>query len=103
MRALLIAAALFAATPALAQSPATSAVLADAARAPANAAERTTRPGCTPTAVVDQSPSGCRLTLHSAISTRPLASSETRQNQPSISVPCEGSGFPNGMSAPVRR
>ena len=36
MRALLIAAALFAASPALAQSPATSAVLADAARAPAN-------------------------------------------------------------------
>jgi len=35
MRALLIAAALFAATPALAQAPATSAVLADAARAPA--------------------------------------------------------------------
>lgn len=35
MRALLIAAALFAATPALAQGPATSAVLADAARAPA--------------------------------------------------------------------
>lgn len=37
MRALLIAAALFAATPALAQSAATSAVLADAARAPAAA------------------------------------------------------------------
>jgi hypothetical protein len=37
MRALLIAAALFAAAPALAQTPATSAVLADAARAPANA------------------------------------------------------------------
>lgn len=37
MRALLIAAALFAAAPALAQSPATSAVLADAARAPAAA------------------------------------------------------------------
>lgn len=37
MRALLIAAALFAATPALAQTSATSAVLADAARAPAEA------------------------------------------------------------------
>jgi hypothetical protein len=37
MRALLIAAALFAAAPALAQTPATSAVLADAARAPAEA------------------------------------------------------------------
>jgi hypothetical protein len=37
MRALLIAAALFAAAPAFAQSPATSAVLADATRAPANA------------------------------------------------------------------
>ncbi|MDP1911711.1 hypothetical protein [Brevundimonas sp.] len=37
MRALLIAAALFAAAPALAQTPATSAVLADAARAPAAA------------------------------------------------------------------
>lgn len=36
MRALLIAAALFAAAPALAQTPATSAVLADAARAPAS-------------------------------------------------------------------
>ena len=35
MRALLVAAALFAAAPALAQTPATSAVLADAARAPA--------------------------------------------------------------------
>ena len=35
MRALLIAVALFAAAPAFAQSPATSAVLADAARAPA--------------------------------------------------------------------
>ena len=34
MRALLIAAALFVAAPAFAQSPATSAVLADAARAP---------------------------------------------------------------------
>lgn len=37
MRALLIAAALFAAAPAFAQSPGTSAVLADAARAPAGA------------------------------------------------------------------
>ena len=37
MRALLIAAALFAATPTLAQTSATSAVLADAARAPAEA------------------------------------------------------------------
>lgn len=37
MRALLIAAALFAAAPAFAQAPATSAVLADAARAPATA------------------------------------------------------------------
>ena len=37
MRALLIAAALFAAAPALAQAPATSAVLADASRAPAAA------------------------------------------------------------------
>ncbi len=37
MRALLIAAALFAAAPAFAQTPATSAVLADAARAPAAA------------------------------------------------------------------
>lgn len=37
MRALLIAAALFAASPALAQTSATSAVLADAARAPAAA------------------------------------------------------------------
>jgi len=37
MRALLIAATLFAAAPALAQTPATSAVLADAARAPAAA------------------------------------------------------------------
>ncbi len=37
MRALLIAAALFAAAPALAQAPATSAVLADAGRAPAAA------------------------------------------------------------------
>lgn len=35
MRALLVAVALFAAAPALAQTPATSAVLADAARAPA--------------------------------------------------------------------
>ncbi len=35
MRALLIAAALFAAAPAFAQTPATSAVLADVARAPA--------------------------------------------------------------------
>lgn len=35
MRALLIAATLFAAAPAFAQTPATSAVLADAARAPA--------------------------------------------------------------------
>ena len=35
MRALLIAAALFAAAPAFAQSPSTSAVLVDAARAPA--------------------------------------------------------------------
>lgn len=35
MRALLIAAALFAAAPALAQAPASSAVLADASRAPA--------------------------------------------------------------------
>ena len=35
MRALLIVAALFAAAPAFAQSPATSAVLVDAARAPA--------------------------------------------------------------------
>ena len=35
MRTLLIAAALFAATPAFAQAPATSAVLSDAARAPA--------------------------------------------------------------------
>ncbi|MDQ3124556.1 MAG: hypothetical protein M3Q74_03005 [Pseudomonadota bacterium] len=35
MRALLIAAALFAAAPAFAQAPTTSAVLADAARAPA--------------------------------------------------------------------
>ena len=38
MRALLIAAALFAAAPAFAQSPATSAVLVDAARAPASRA-----------------------------------------------------------------
>ena len=37
MRALLIAAALFAAAPAFAQTPATSAVLVDAARAPAAA------------------------------------------------------------------
>lgn len=37
MRALLIAAALFAAAPAFAQTPGTSAVLADAARAPATA------------------------------------------------------------------
>lgn len=37
MRALLIAAALFAAAPAFAQTPATSAVLTDAARAPAAA------------------------------------------------------------------
>ena len=37
MRALLIVAALFAAAPAFAQTPATSAVLADAARAPAGA------------------------------------------------------------------
>ncbi|MGV8928804.1 MAG: CC_3452 family protein [Brevundimonas sp.] len=37
MRALLIAAALFAAAPAFAQTPATSAVLADATRAPAGA------------------------------------------------------------------
>jgi hypothetical protein len=36
MRALLIAAALFAAAPAFAQTPVTSAVLADAARAPAS-------------------------------------------------------------------
>ena len=64
------------------------------ARAPSSAADRTTRPGCTPTAVVDQSPAGCRLTLHRAMSARPLASSVTRQNQPSISVPWEGSGFP---------
>jgi len=37
MRALLIAAAMFAAAPAFAQTPATSAVLTDAARAPAAA------------------------------------------------------------------
>ena len=37
MRALLIAAALFAAAPAVAQSPATSLTLADAAKAPARA------------------------------------------------------------------
>lgn len=37
MRALLIAAALFAAAPALAQAPASSAVLTDASKAPANA------------------------------------------------------------------
>ncbi|MGZ9113594.1 MAG: CC_3452 family protein, partial [Brevundimonas sp.] len=36
MRALLIAAALFVATPALAQGPASSAVLADASKAPAS-------------------------------------------------------------------
>ena len=73
------------------------------ARAPGKAADRTVRPGCTPTAVVDQSPSGWRLTLHSAMSARPLASSDTRQNQPSISVSCDGSGLPYGTSAPVRR
>ncbi len=60
-------------------------------------------PGCTAIAAVDQSPPGCRLTLHNATRTRPVAGSDSRQNQPSISVPCVGRGFPNGRSAPVRR
>ena len=64
------------------------------ASALSSAPDRTTRPGCTPTAAVDQSPAGCRLTLHNAISARPAASSVTRQNQPSISVSCDGSGLP---------
>ena len=65
----------------------------------AKLAHRERKPGNPATAAVDQSPSGWRLTLHSATRARPLAASVTRQNQPSISVPCEGTGSPNGISS----
>jgi hypothetical protein len=67
MRALLIAAALFAATPAAAQANATNAVLADAAKAPAGrtiidgAAWRCEGTSCTATGGANQpAPRACR-------------------------------------------
>ena len=67
MRALLIAAALFAAAPAVAQAPASSAVLADASRAPAartiidGATWRCEGASCTATGGANQpAPRACR-------------------------------------------